>query len=334
MQKKQDKTSRRKFLKNTVVAGTGVALGMHTIGKSAVHSASTKSDGKRILKLPVRYYQNARIYGPAMPPSGVEGLHEKIVEKPVGQVGMVLVHLWNLGEPDAPYPIDPDVRVPGEAANWVPKAHDIIANKIKPALEAARKAGIEIFHLAQIGYANRYPQYRMIAADPDLRSPFENVTVPGTSWNGEDTGGCVRPRTRDELWLDEFGPNFPGAAWETHPNKFDIAKSVRPLSHENVFLTEWQLNGLCRRKDIDTLFYVGFMADGCVHNIPGAIRDMYKLKYRCVLLRECTTAYEFEDTYERNEMTRAAIRMVETKWGFSAATEDFIAACEQAATGR
>lgn len=324
MKRKRAKTSRREFLRKTVATGTGVALGMHTIGASVIESASTNSYTKGILNLPIRYYQNARIYGPAMPPSGVEGLHEKIIEKPIDQTGIVLVHLWNIGEPDGPYPIDPDVRVPGEAANWVPKAHDIIANRIKPALEAARKARIEIFHLAQIGYANRYPQYRAIATDSELRSPYEHVTRPA---------GCVRPRTRDELWRDEFGPNFPGAAWETHPDKFDIAKSVRPLSNENVFLTEWQLNGLCRRKDIDMLFYVGFMADGCVHNIPGGIRDMYKLKYRCVLLRECTTAYEFEDTYERNEMTRAAIRLVETKWGFSAATDDFITACKRATRG-
>jgi nicotinamidase-related amidase len=310
-----------------MLAGTGTAL---VRGTKATASSANQPDGRGILKLPVRYYQNARIYGPGMPPAGVEGLHERVFEKPIGQVGLVLVHLWNVGEPDGPYPIDANVWVPGEAANWVPKAHRIIAMRIKPALEVAREAGMEIFHLAQSGYANRYPQYRKIAADSEFRSPFENVRIPGTAWDGTDSGGCIRPRTRDELWLDEFGPNFPGAAWETHPEKFDIAKSVRPLPQENVFLTEWQLNGLCRRKDIDLLIYAGFMADGCVHNIPGGIRSMYKLKYRCVLLRECTTAYEFEDTHERNEMTRAAIRTVETKWGYSAATDDFIAACRGA----
>jgi nicotinamidase-related amidase len=268
-----------------------------------------------------------------MPPAGVEGLHERIFERPAGQVGLVLVHLWNIGEADGPYPIDANAWVPGEAANWVPKAHRIIATEIKPVLEAARETGMEIFHLAQSAYAERYPQYRKIAADPELRSPFENVRIPGTAWDGTDSGGCVRPRTVAELWHDEFGPDFPGAAWQTHREQFDIAKSVRPLPEENVFLTEWQLNGLCRRKDIDLLVYAGFMADGCVHNIPGAIRDMYKLKYRCVLLRECTTAYEFADTYERDEMTRAAIRLVETKWGYSAAADDFVAACRGTVKG-
>ncbi|MCZ6671908.1 MAG: isochorismatase family protein [Verrucomicrobia bacterium] len=325
-------TSRRMFLKHSMIAGTGVTLGTRSAaGKTA--SPVNPSKENRILKLPARYYQNARIYGPGMPPSGVEGLHERIFERPVSQVGLVLVHLWNVGETDGPYPMDPNAWFPGEATNWVPKSKQIIAKKIKPALEAAREAGMEIFHLAQSGYANRYPQYRKIAADPELRSPYENVKVPGTAWNGTDSGGCVRPRSVEELWFDEFGPNFPGAVWQTHPKNFDIAKSVRPLPEENVFLTEWQLNGLCRRKDIDLLIYAGFMADGCVHNIPGAIRDMYKLKYRCILLRECTTAYEFEDTHERNEMTRAAIRLVETKWGYTAATDDFLRACRGAVSG-
>ena len=45
-----------------------------------------------VLKLPVRYYQIARLYGPGMPPSGVEGHHERLLEKPVGQVALVSVH--------------------------------------------------------------------------------------------------------------------------------------------------------------------------------------------------------------------------------------------------
>lgn len=34
-----------------------------------------------VLRVPVRYYQIARLYGPGMPPSGREGFHTRIVEK-------------------------------------------------------------------------------------------------------------------------------------------------------------------------------------------------------------------------------------------------------------
>ena len=103
------------------------------------------------LRLPIRNYQIARLYGPGMPPSGREGLREQLIAKPIGQVGLVLVHCWNLGEPTAPYPITENARCPGEAADWVPRAREITRRYIVPVLQAARVAGIRVFHLAQQG---------------------------------------------------------------------------------------------------------------------------------------------------------------------------------------
>ncbi len=274
-----------------------------------------------IFRMPVRYYQTARLYGPGMPPSGTEGFHEHMLEKPAGQVGLVLVHCWNLGEPGGPYPVPADAEPTGEAADWVLEARDIMRDKIAPALEAAREAGVAVFHLAQHTYAARYASFREIGDDPDLEPrinqlPFER---------------CVRPRSIPEQWQHEYGEEFPGPVWLTHKDQFDIARPVRPLDSELVVLDGWQLNGLCRRRDIDTLFYVGFMADLCLVNVPGAIREMSsKFGYRCVVLRDCTTAYEFADTREHGCMARAAIRLIETGLGYSAVSDDFIAACCQA----
>jgi len=279
----------------------------------------------QILRLPIRFYQIARLYGPGMEASGKEGVHERILEKPVSQVGLVSVHCWNLGETTGPYPIGPDAHCPGEAADWVPTAHEIIVNGIKPVLDAARKAGISIFHLAQYVYAPRYPQYHQIAADPELQPPTPE----------EPIAGCVRPRSVEEQWRDEYGPNFPGPVWETHADEFDIAEAVRPLPDESVYLDGWQLNGLCRRMDIDTLFFVGFMADLCLVNIPGALREMAsKFRYRCIVLRDCTVAYEFADTCEGKWMTHAAIRLIETDLGYSASSQDFITAAMSASASR
>ena len=286
--------------------------------QSAFPQSSTKLDSPAILQLPLRYYQIAQLYGPGMPPSGKEGLLTRMLQKPANRTGLVIVHPWNLGESDGPYPIKPGTRIPGEAGDWVPSAHDIIANKIKPVLDAARKAGVPVFHLAQHTYAPRYPQYLEIAADPELQSPEKNVKFEVS----------VEPRTVAEMWDAKYGPDFPGPVWKTHADTFDIARQLRPLAEEAVFLNGWQLNGLCRRQKIDTLIYVGFMADLCLVNIPGAIREMaYKFKYRCVVLRDCTTAYEFAETVEGNWMTFAAIRLIESGMGYSASSDDFIAAC-------
>ena len=271
-----------------------------------------------MLRLPIRYYQIARLYGPGMEASGKEGLQEKVLEKLQRQVGLILVHCWNLGEATGPYPIGTDTHCPGEAADWVPTAHEIIAKHIKPVLAASRRAEVAIFHLAQHAYAAKYPQYQEMVKNPELRNPNPALSIDG----------CVRPRSVEEQWQDEYGADFPGPVWVTHADTFDIAEAVRPLPSEYVFLDGWQLNGLCRRLDIDTLFYVGFMADLCLMNIPGAIREMAtKFKYRCIVLRECTTAYEFTDTHESKWMTLAAIRLIESGLGYSASSKDFINAC-------
>ena len=273
------------------------------------------------MRLPIRYYQIARLYGPGMPPSGQEGYHERVLEQPVGQVGLVLVHCWNLGEENGPYPIEPGTACRGEAADWVPVAHRIVKEKIVPALDAAREAGVAVFHLAQHTYAPLYAPYRQIAEDDELKPRVKNLPFER----------CVRPRSIPEQWRDEYGDDFPGAVWVTHRDRFDIAEPVRPLDSEAVVVDGWQLNGLCRRRDIDTLVYVGFMADLCLVNVPGAIRDMAgKFGYRCVVLRDCTTAYEFADTADGGWMTLAAIRLIETGMGYSAGADDFIAACREA----
>ena len=66
---------------------------------------------------------------------------------------------------------------------------------------------------------------------------------------------------------------------------------MKPGPDEDVFLTAHQLNGLCRRKDIDTLFYAGFMADICLLDVSGVLREMAnRFRYHCVALRDCTVA--------------------------------------------
>ena len=137
----------------------------------------------------------------------------------------------------------------------------------------------------------------------------------------EPIAGCVRPRSFEEHWRDQYGEGFPGPVWETHADKFDVAEAVRPLPDESVIVDGWQLNGL----------YAGFMADLCLMNIPGAIREMFtKFGYTCIALHDCTTAYEFADTYEGRWMTQAAIRLLETDLGYTTSSEDFISAAMRA----
>lgn len=271
---------------------------------------------KQALRFPVRHFHIARVYGPGMKASADEGHKYAFLDLSVSRIGLVCVHCWNLGEATGPYPISPDAHSPGETAHWVPSAHRIIAENIVPVLSAARTAGVAVFHLAHPVYARRYPQFRAIQDDPDLQEP------------ADPADGCVRPWTFEQRCRKQYGEDYPGPVWETHADTFDIAEAVRPRPDESVVVNGWQINGLCRRKNIDTLFYVGFMADLCIVNIPGAMREMTnRFGYRCIVLRDCTTAYEFADTYRGRWMNLAAIRLIETDIGYSTLSGQFVSAC-------
>ena len=275
----------------------------------------------QLFNLPIRYYQIAQLYGPGMPPSGEEGLHMDTLNINAGKIGLVLVHTWNLGETGGPYPIyDTTTWKDGEAGAWVPEAHKIVEKNIHPVLKAARQSGIKVFHLAQSTYAEKYPQYQELKNDQGLQNPVKRVAFEKS----------IDPVSYKEGWKREYGDNYPGPVWITHTKEFDIAKLLKPLPDESVFVTGWQLNGLCRRENISVLIYAGFMADLCLLNIPGAIREMTNtFHYNCVVLRDCTAAYEYEETLEGKWMTFAAIRLVESEFGYSAKAEEFINACRR-----
>ncbi len=259
-----------------------------------------------------------------MPASGAEGLHEKTLDQPLGRFALVLVHCWNVGAADGPYPIPAGAAPQGEAGDWVLRAHEIIPTRIAPVLRTARAVGLPVFHLAQETYAERYASYRRLRDDAEARVPA----------SGDPVAGCIEPRSFAEEIADVYGPDFPGPIWETHPRTFDVAAAVRPTLDEGVFVDGWQLNALCRRHQVTTLLYAGFMADLCLLHIPGALREMARrFRYRCVVLRDCTTAYEYPDTAAGQWMMRAAVRHVEAELGYSASSADLLTALRAAGGG-
>lgn len=276
------------------------------------------------LVFPALRYQVRSFYGPGMASSEEEreGHIADTIRTTADRLAIIAMHCWNIGEPDGPYPYEPtdEPVVDSIVATWVPRARRIIKEQLVPLFAAARQAGIWICHSAPNIYGVRYPQHK----DELDQLP---VARPATGGESPKPYGCLNPLTLKQRYAKSYGPSFPGAVWETHPDMFDIARAIRPQAEDGVIITTQQLDRLLRRRGVDTLLYVGFMTDYCIMGSPGGIESMTGLGYRCIILRDCTTAFEYADTIATNMMTKAAIRRIEYAFGWSGTSADIIKAC-------
>lgn len=283
----------------------------------------------KTLHLTTRHW---RLYNPAYSagPMDVERVFEAT------KTAFVPLHLWNVGHPEGPaYPVDRfavDMGSPEDTEI----AAQVIDEYVKSCLDAAREAGLTIFHVEPDLIANKYPTSNLewkptdippypekwgnLPEDQDAVGPQSLANDdPETRWTDAIPGWCL---DRAEL---VHGPGY--REWEGYQH-MDIVESCKPIEGEYMIKTTQQFDRICRGLGIVNLVYVGFTTQGCVLFSPGAIEPMSARGYCCMLIREGTHGVEFPDTRQERLMTKSAIRLVEYKFGFSIGAADFIRACK------
>jgi nicotinamidase-related amidase len=255
------------------------------------------------------------------------------------QTAFVPLHIWNVGLPGGPeYPIDrfaPFMCTPEDTLI----AHEVIEDTIVPCLEAARSAGMVVFHVEIDLIANRYPISSYEWQPTDVPDHFVKWT--------EDPEKLAQSRREVEAATGEesldFGEAIPGW-WLERANLvhgpghrdweggeiLDRPDSCKPAEGEYVIKTSDQFDRILRRLGIVNLVYVGFTTQGCIQVHEGGIGPMNDRGYRCMIIREGTHGVEFPDTRAERMMTKYAIRVIENRYGFSIGAENFIKACESA----
>ncbi len=252
------------------------------------------------ISLPVRFWC-------AVPSGRPAGLVEERWDLDPARTAFVSLHCWNIGTPGGP---------PVPADFWVfmgdPHNHEvmwqIVQGQIAPAMAAARRVGMPVVHVQSEAIANRYPQ----------RQPPVPPAGPGMPGPGPISDHQARRASRVH---GEGYMQWPGWA------DADIAEPVRPQRDEVVVHDTRQFDVWLRGRGIDTLLYTGFCTNLCILDSPAAMKAMCGLGYRCVILREGTTAVEFPDTWADLTHTRAAIRYIESWVGYSAGLREFVEAC-------
>ncbi len=254
----------------------------------------------KTLNIPARYY---RVYTDKNVPCNEENFHfvEKTLPIPAEQAAIVLVDVWSTHYIDS----------------WLNRATQITQQKIVPLIEAARSIGLTIIHA---------PSPRVVESHhPECMPPQQDPTPTHPQlWPPATFRGLYRP--------NEFGRNQEprlDEALARYVTELKISDLTKPLSNEPIIATGEQLHQTLEDRKILHVFYAGFATNWCVTNRDyGLIATCHK-GYNVILLRDATTGVEFHDSVDQLTATEIAIREIETKYAWSALSDDFNAACKQ-----
>lgn len=256
-----------------------------------------------ILNLKVRYFQDST---PDAVPCREENFIRREIDMPlpVEQTALVLVDLWNTHFIET----------------WLERAEQVTREAVAPVIEAARAAGLAIVHAPSPEVAAQYPQ---------LKRHTPPAPVPPPDWPP------TQFRQRQGAYTVFRGPRSqpPGIArhWDRRKDQLGVSPHIEVRDDDFVIATGQQLHDLARERGVLHLIYAGFATNWCILNRDYGLRAMSRRGYNLILLRDATMGVEFPDTLDGFRATEMAIREAEQQVGFSAANDDFFAACRQTA---
>jgi len=256
-----------------------------------------------LLKLKGRYYRTI--------PMDSAGYAEQKLELEAARTAFVSLHCWDIGCPGGPEVAPQRFCVGMGHRDTLDAAYSVMRDFVRPALDAAREAGLAVYHVQSEGIARRHPEWFERDADPPAAASTE---APPEAMPGHRESIVARSHGED------YADNPPYAC-------MDIAHIARPLPDEPIVHQTVQFDRMLRRQGVVNLIYTGFATDMCILNAPGGVGPMFSLGYRVLLIREATLGVECPDTLEERLATRWGMRFIETHWGDTIGFDDFVAAC-------
>ncbi|MBT4501177.1 MAG: cysteine hydrolase family protein [Gemmatimonadetes bacterium] len=249
----------------------------------------------RTARLKTRYYRALPIDAP--------GYEEEVFELSLEKTALVGMHCWNIGCPDGP-PVDVDFCVGMGWPQATEEAGRIMREIVRPAMDAARRAGMPVCHVESDWMDGQYP-------DVTSRRRRDRENFP----EGRVGEMLARAHGRDYLGRSPLA-------------SMRRAEIVSPQGEEPLVFYTDQLDAYLKERGIETLIYTGFATDMCVLGADGGARPMLGLGYRCILMRDATVGVETPASFEERLATRYGTHLFEWQVGFSTTYRDFCEALE------
>lgn len=235
------------------------------------------------------------------------------------ETGFVALHLWNVGDvngPPVPEYFSVDMGKPETQAESV----RIAGEYIRPAIDAARAAGMAIFHVEPRFIALKYDSVHHMLAEDELNPPRRE---PGLTE--------VNPGWRKERAERNHGRGY--MEWEGW-QQMRILASCEAEPGDQVILTSAQFDRICRSRGIKNLIYSGFATNMCILGSEGATRPMLAYGYKIFLIREATLGTEIPETFQDRLITKVALIEFQKHVGDTIGFDQFMAACRAVAAAR
>ena len=241
--------------------------------------------------LDARFYRALPVDAPGYEPI------ELILSLP--HTALIGMHCWNIGCPDGPA-VDVGYCVGMGWPDATREAGRIISDVIRPAMDAARGAGLAVYHVEADWMDAHYPDIpsrRRVAPKPSVRTDEQQ-------------------RLLDRAHGSNYMENSPLA-------RMKRAERVSPQADEPLLFYTDTLDAHLKAHHITTLIYTGFATDMCVLNAEGGARAMLARGYRCILMRDGTVGVETPESFPERLATRYGIHLFEWQLGYSTLFEAF-----------
>jgi nicotinamidase-related amidase len=252
--------------------------------------------GTPSVHLPVRYYRTYPVESPL-------GYAEETIELDPKRTVFLLIDVNGVGF-DESAEAAPDM--PAFYRDQAIASREIVVDHIAPAKEAAKRLGVPIVYLSN-----------HLSATLNESSEWRNLSL---RVHNIDVLDSWREPNQILAYSDIIAPQ---------PGEHLVKKQL----YSGFF--ETQLDSLLRSLDAYTLITVGFDSRICLATT--VIDAMYR-NYRVVVLRDSigTSPYSTGENAETGNgewAAASAVRFIETNVGYTATSEQWITACEQASGG-
>jgi len=249
---------------------------------------------------------NGRYYR-LFPPESFLGYAEEQLELDTSATAFLVVDVYGLGfspdDEDDPHPY-PSLSL--EQSKEIEKR--VVVDHIKPALDAARQAGLPIIYVN-----NSAPRIQI------NRSELGKIARRSDDLDWEAWGSEKDVDPREYVLGDSTALRFSKVISPQTTDYF-----IRKHAYSGFY--ETRLDSLLRNLGIKSLVCVGFALDMC---LGYTLVDAINRNYQVVLLRDCTLAMEMPWELPERSFTKRMTLWMEYAVGHTVDSKDFIDACKR-----